>query len=135
MPQNRYYVSSDMDERALREIYLRGFEIAVRESAPRAVMTAYNRINGTYCANSRDLCTDILRCEWGFDGIVMTDWLSTGRDRADEAGCLNAGVDLIMPGGKGVVRTLKKRFREGRISREVLRRSSGRVLEQLLEGS
>ena len=63
-------------------------------------MSAYNKINGVYCANNRELCTDILGGEWGFDGIVMTDWLSTGEDRADEAGCLNAGVDLIMPGGK-----------------------------------
>ena len=129
---NRYYVSSDVDERALREIYLKGFEIAVRESAPKAVMSAYNKINGTYCANSRDLCTDILRSEWGFDGIVMTDWLSTGEDRAGEAECLSAGVDLIMPGGKKVVKALEKAWKEGRIREEDLRRSCGRVLEQLL---
>ena len=82
--ENRYYVSSDIDERAMREIYLRGFEIAVRESKPKSLMAAYNKINGTYCANNRELCTDILRSEWDYDGIVMTDWLSTGEDRADE---------------------------------------------------
>ena len=131
--ENRYYVSSDLDERALREIYLRGFEIAVRESHPKAVMSAYNKINGVYCANSRALCTDVLRGEWGFDGVVMTDWLSTGDDRADEASCLNAGVDLIMPGGKKVVKTLRKAVREGRISKETLRTSCARVLEQILE--
>ena len=131
--ENRYYVSSDLDERALREIYLRGFEIAVRESHPKAVMSAYNNINGVYCANSRALCTDVLRGEWGFDGIVMTDWLSTGDDRADEAGCLNAGVDLIMPGGKKVVKTLLKAVREGSVSNETLRESCARVLEQLLQ--
>lgn len=130
--ENRYYVSSDLDERALREIYLRGFEIAVREARPKAVMSAYNRINGVYCANSRALCTDILRGEWGFDGIVMTDWLSTGDDRADEAGCLNAGVDLIMPGGKKVVKELRNAHREGRVADDVLRLSCGRVLEQIL---
>ena len=132
--ENRYYVSSDLDERTLREIYLRGFEIVVREAKPRAVMSAYNKINGTYCANSRALCTDILRGEWGFDGIVMTDWLSTGEDRADEARCLNAGVDLIMPGGKSVVKALLKAHKEDRLSLEALRRSCGRVLDEILQG-
>ncbi len=130
--ENRYSVSSDMDERTLREIYLRGFEIAVREAKPKAVMSAYNRINGVYCANNRELCTGILRCEWGFDGLVMTDWLSTGRGRADEALCLRSGVDLIMPGGKGVVRALSKAVRSGALPAEDLRRSCGRVLDQLL---
>ncbi len=129
--ENRYYVSSDLDERTLREIYLRGFEIVVREAAPKAVMSAYNKINGIYCANNRELCTDILRGEWGFDGIVMTDWLSTGEDRADEAGCLNAGVDLIMPGGKKVVKALLKAYKDGRLSPDTLRQSCGRVLEQM----
>ncbi len=130
--EDRYFVSSDLDERTLREIYLRGFEIAVREAAPRAVMTAYNKINGVYCANSRTLCTDILRSEWGFDGIVMTDWLSTGKGRADEAECLNAGADLIMPGGKKTVKALRKAYEDGRLSTETLRRSCGRVLEEIL---
>lgn len=125
-------MSSDLDERTLREIYLRGFEIAVRESHPKAVMSAYNKLNGVYCANNRALCTDILRGEWGFDGIAMTDWFSTGEDRADEAGCLNAGVDLIMPGGKKVVKTLLQAHQEGRLSDEILRQSCGRVLEQIL---
>ena len=131
--ENRYYVSSELDERTLREIYLRGFEIVVREAGPKAVMSAYNKINGVYCANNRELCTDILRGEWGFDGIVMTDWLSTGEDRADEAGCLNAGVDLIMPGGKKVVKALLKAHKDGRLTDEALRQSSGRVLEQILD--
>ena len=130
--ENRYYMSSDLDERTLREIYLRGFEIAVRDSHPKAVMSAYNKVNGVYCANSRELCTDILRGEWGFDSIVMTDWLSTGEDRADEAGCLNAGVDLIMPGGKKVVKALLQANQNGRLSDEILRQSCGRVLEQIL---
>ena len=68
-------------------------------------MSAYNKLNGTYCADNRELCTDILRDEWGFTGLVMTDWLSTGEDRADEAACLNSGVDLIMPGGKKTVKS------------------------------
>ena len=100
---------------------------------PKAVMSAYNKINGVYCANNRELCTHILRGEWGFDGLVMTDWLSTGEDRADEAGCLNAGVDLIMPGGKKVVKALLNAVKDGRLRRETLRLSCGRVLEQLME--
>ncbi len=130
---NRYFVSSDLDERTLREIYLRGFEIVVREAAPKAVMSAYNKINGTFCANNKALCSDILRGEWGFDGIVMTDWLSTGKDRADEAGCLNAGVDLIMPGGKGTLKVLLRAVKDGRLSVDALRLCCGRVLNQILQ--
>ena len=130
--ENRYFVSSDLDERTLREIYLCGFEIVVREARPRAVMSAYNKLNGVYCANNRELCTDILRGEWGFDGIVMTDWLSTGEDRADEAGCLGAGVDLIMPGGKKVVKALLTAYKDGRLTDKTLRQCCGRVLEEIL---
>ncbi len=130
--ENRMHVSSDVDERVLREIYLRGFEIAVRESAPAAMMSAYNKINGTYCPNSHELSTDILRAEWGFAGLVMTDWLSTGKDRADEAGCVEAGVDLIMPGGKDVVKTLRRALAKGRLSSVAARRSAGRVLSAIL---
>ena len=95
--EDRYYVSSDVDERVLREIYLKGFEIAVKEGHPRFVMTAYNKINDVYCANNRELCTDMLRAEWGFCGAVMTDWLSTGEDRADEAEAISSGVNLSGP--------------------------------------
>ena len=130
---NRYFVSSDLDERTLREIYLRGFEIVVREAAPKAVMSAYNKINGTFCANNKALCSDILRGEWGFDGIVMTDWLSTGKDRAHEAGCLNAGVDLIMPGGKGTRKALLDACKDGRLACDTLRLCCGRVLNQILQ--
>ena len=129
---NRMYNSSDVDEKTLREIYLRGFEIAVREAAPKAVMSAYNKINDVYCANNRELCTDILRGEWGFEGIVMTDWLSTAKDRADEAECLNAGVDLIMPGGISVVNALRKAYRKGQLRKETVCRCCARVLEQIL---
>lgn len=131
--ENRYYVSSDLDERALREIYLRGFEIAITESHPHAVMSAYNKINGIYCANSKELCSDILRCEWGFDGVVMTDWLSTGDDRADEALAIEAGVDLIMPGGKKTVRALKTALKENRLSQKAVYSACERVLNLIIE--
>lgn len=130
--ENRYYVSSDMDERTLRELYLRGFEIAIKESKPKALMTAYNKINGVYCAENRDLLQSILRREWGFDGLVMTDWLSTGEDRAQNAAALAAGVDLIMPGGSGVCRELGKAYRAGKLSGEAIERASGRVLKLIM---
>ena len=129
---NRQHVSSDLDERVLREIYLKGFEIAVKEAKPKAVMSAYNLINGVYCPNSRELCTDILRREWGFEGIVMTDWLATGKGRASEAKATESGVDMIMPGGNGVVRALQKGLRSGSLTKETVRKSCGRVLELIL---
>ena len=96
---NRRGVSAILSERALREIYLKGFEIAVREEKPWAIMTSYNRINGVHTANSRDLCTIAARKEWGFDGIIMTDWTTTNRDGGSSAAkCISAGNDLVMPG-------------------------------------
>ena len=129
---NRQYVSSDLDERSLREIYLKGFEITVKEAAPKAVMSAYNLINEVYCPNSRELCTDILRNEWGFEGLVMTDWFATGKKRADDVCAILSGVDIIMPGGKAVLRALRTGFKKGRLSKETIRTSCGRVLELIL---
>src|SRR5699024_5711896 len=71
---NRMGCDSILSERTLREIYLKGFEIAVRESQPMAIMTSYNLINGIHAANCGDICTKAARCEWGFQGIIMTDW-------------------------------------------------------------
>ena len=130
--ENRYYVSSDMDERTLREIYLRGFEIVVKEANPKALMTAYNKINGVYCPASTDLIDMILRREWGFDGVVMTDWLSTGEDRAQNADCIANGMDLIMPGGSGVWKELSKAHKAGRLSADSIRRAAYNVLNLVL---
>ena len=85
--------SSEIDERTLRELYLAPFEIAVREGGSLGVMTAYNRLNGTWCAE-HDVVRDVLRGEWGFDGLVVTDWGAVG----STVGSLRAGVDLEMPG-------------------------------------
>ncbi|MDO5425261.1 MAG: glycoside hydrolase family 3 C-terminal domain-containing protein [Eubacteriales bacterium] len=94
---NRFFCDSVLSERALREIYLKGFEIAVKTSRPMSIMTSYNMINGLHTANSYDLCTMAARREWGFTGIVMTDWQTTKRG-SDSAVCMQAGNDLIMPG-------------------------------------
>ncbi|BCZ48953.1 beta-glucosidase [Clostridium gelidum] len=86
--------NNTVSERALREIYLKGFEIAVKNAKPMAIMTSYNKLNGKYTAANHDLCTDIPRGEWNFKGLIMTDWLSG----ADPIESMHAGNDLIMPG-------------------------------------
>ena len=101
---NRQHSNSHCTERALREIYLKGFEIAVGNSRPLSLMTSYNLLNGIHTANHRELLTDILRCEWGFKGLVMTDWGTTEDKPGFKYGCSNAalcvkaGNDLTMPG-------------------------------------
>lgn len=127
----RRTVSADVDERVLREIYWKGFEIAVKTSHPRAVMAAYNKLNGVYCANNSQLCNDLLRCEWNFDGIVMTDWMSTGKELANEAECLRCGTDLIMPGGEKDVQTLLDAYRIGCLKETDIRRAAGRLLQAI----
>jgi beta-glucosidase len=124
---NRTGVSSNVNERALREIYLRGFEIAVRLSQPLSVMTSYNRLNKTYTANRHDLCTDILRCEWGFTGMVMTDWGSCDPGRGKPELCAPAGNDLVMPGSENDREEILK------LDRNTLRRAACRVLRVILQ--
>ena len=94
----RMYASSDMDERTLREIYLAGFETAVKKSDPWTLMCSYNRINGTYASENKWLLTDVLRDEWGYDGLVMSDWGAV----SDRIKGIAAGLDLEMPGSGGV---------------------------------
>lgn len=107
---NRLYSNSHVSERALREIYLKGFEICVKSSQPMSVMSSYNLLNGIHTANNYDLLTAVLRDEWGFAGIVMTDWGTTGTlfleetshkyGNASPAGCVKAGNELTMPGAQ-----------------------------------
>lgn len=124
---NRYGNSSQVSERALREIYLKGFGIAVRESQPRALMTSYNLINGVHTAQSRDLIDTILRREFGFEGIVMTDWvMGVMTSRADKHPAVEpdqvaaAGGDLFMPGCRGDYDHILRGLKAGRLSREQL---------------
>ena len=129
--ENRNHVSSNMTERALREIYLRGFEIAVRESNAKGLMTSYNKINGIYANNSKDLLTHVLRQEWGFDGLVMTDWTATAKGQSDPAKCIESGNDLLMPGSSSDKKRIKKAIRDGKLTRRDLNRCAGRVLDAI----
>ena len=99
---------SVVSERALREIYLRGFEIAVKETQPMALMSSYNCVNGVHTANSYDLITKVLRQEWGFQGLVMTDWTTTGVGGSSPIACMHAGNDLIMPGSPEDISLLRQ---------------------------
>lgn len=128
---NRKGSDSILSERTLREIYLKGFEIAVKEAKPMAIMTSYNLVNGVHSANSYDLCTTVARGEWGFRGIIMTDWTTT-----DQAGgsiphlCINAGNDLIMPGTKEDLQELREAQKEGSLSREALKACAARLIAE-----
>jgi len=124
----REYMSSNLSERALREIYLRGFQYLVAEIQPWSVMSSYNKVNGVYTPNSHDLLTKVLRYEWGFKGLVMTDWNSTDPNKGSHADCLPAGNDLIMPGGKGVRKVLKRTLKDGSLERDDLKRCAVNVL-------
>lgn len=130
---DRQIADSRVSERALREIYLRGFEIAVREGRPAAVMTSYNKVNGCYAAESAGLLQEVLRAEWGYDGLVMTDWYVTGSKLADPAKAVAAGTDLIMP-GRGFDRSrLDSMFRKGSAERWKIAVSAARVLRAAME--
>ena len=129
---NRNKTNANVSERALREIYLRGFEIAVREANPGSVMTSYNKVNGTYANNSYDLLTKVLRNEWGFDGLVMTDWFATGNKLGSHALALSAGNDLIMPGGNGAEKEILKALEAGEISEKDVKRCASNVLRGIL---
>lgn len=126
---NRMGSNSILSERALREIYLRGFEIAVKESQPMSIMTSYNLINGVHAANNYDLCTKAARDEWGFQGVIMTDWTTTENDESCTAsGCMRAGNDLIMPGCPGDHENLRKELEEGTLSLEELKACISRLV-------
>ena len=110
---NRMGVDAHVSERTLREIYLRGFEIAVKEGAPTAIMSSYNLINGVHAANSKDLCTRIAREEWGFDGVIMSDWNTTvPEDGSIPWVCVAAGNDIIMPGNPDDDKTFVMRIKK-----------------------
>ena len=132
---NRYGSNSIVSERALREIYLKGFEIAVRESRPRALMTSYNLLNGVHTSERRDLIQDVLRAEFGFDGIVMTDWIISamymGKKKyavPNAAKTAAAGGDLHMPGSRGDLKAMLKGLETGLVTRRQLMLNATRVI-------
>ena len=126
---NRMGSDSIVSERTIRELYLKGFEIAVKESQPLSIMTSYNLINGVHAANNRDLCTDVARNEWGFKGMIMTDWTTTERDDSCTAsGCMRAGNDLVMPGCFGDHDNMKKELEEGTLKLEDLKACIARLV-------
>jgi len=132
---NRYGSNSIVSERAMREIYLRGFEIAMKESQPYALMTSYNLLNGFHTSERRDLVEDILRAEFGFKGIVMTDWLvgvlNSGKKKypaPNAAKIAAAGGDLVMPGRPGDLKAMREGLKNGTVTRQQLLVNGARVL-------
>ena len=132
---NRNGISSNVSERTLREIYLKGFEIAVKKSQPKTVMSSYNMLNHIYTANRHDLLTDILRSEWGFEGLVMTDWGSTNEKAGRPEKTAPSGNDLIMPGSDYDRECILKAIKNGEMTPEVVRRSACRVLRMMLNAN
>ena len=135
---NRTHCNSHCDERALREIFLKGFEIAIKESNPQSLMTSYNLVNGIHSANHKELIHDILRSEWGYEGLVMTDWGTTDAadpslkyGSSDPALCIKAGNDLIMPGSQNDVDAIIGAVGK-EISLEDLKACAGRVISTVL---
>ena len=116
-----------MSERTAREIYLKPFEMVIRNTPVRTVMTSFNKINGTFAGGSHDLCTKILRDEWGFHGVVVTDWgdMDIVVDGAD---AVAAGNDVVMPGGPPVIAQVLKGYEEGRVNREQLEAAAAHLL-------
>ncbi len=120
-------VDSIVDARTAREIYLKPFEMVVKEVKPKTLMTSFNKINGCFAAGNRILCTDILRGEWGYDGIVITDWGDMDAV-VDGADAVAAGNDVVMPGGPPVIQQVLKGYKEGRVTLEELRTAVSRIV-------
>lgn len=121
---NRMNTDARISQRALREIYLKGFEIAIKESKPWTVMTSYNYINGTYASESKDLVETILRDEWGYEGTVMTDWFG-GKDGAKQ---MWAGNDMLQPGKAEQFDSIVAGVKSGKLAESDLDRNVARIL-------
>lgn len=138
---NRFGSDSIISERALREIYLQGFEICVKEAQPMAIMTSYNLINEVHAANSYDLCTKIARDEWGFKGLIMTDWGTTNEMPEGYAKCsrpeicIQAGNDLICPGVVSDHEQIRVALKNGTLKESELRRSVARLIAIILKSN
>ncbi|NOT92820.1 glycoside hydrolase family 3 C-terminal domain-containing protein [Ferruginibacter sp.] len=126
--RNRNTVDAIVGERAMREIYLKGFEIAVKEAKPWTVMSSYNKLNGTYTSEEYDLLTTILRKEWGFKGIVMTDWFG-GKDAVAQ---MKAGNDLLMPGTAEQKKAITNAVTNKSLDLKVVNENAERIVNYIL---
>lgn len=129
---DRRTISENVGLRALRELYLRNFEIAIRQGKPKALMTAYNKVNGVYAAENYDLVTKVLRNEWGYEGLVMTDW-TTEANMLDAANSMRAGVNLMMPGIGRDKKAIKGAMKSGLLPESLMRTNASYVLEVIGE--
>ena len=136
---NRLNSNSKLSERALREIYLKGFKIAIDEGKPLALMTSYNLVNGVHTSESFNLIVDVLRNEWRYKGLIMTDWSTSGRKQFLKSknpaqnifNIIKAGVDLMMPGSKIDYDILERKWNEHSLYKKDLLRCAGKVYEML----
>ena len=122
--KDRTMVSADIDERTLREIYLKGFEIAVKKAKPASVMCAYNKVNSIWCSENRHLLTDVLKKDWGYEGFVISDWGAVH----DIGKAVAAGLDLQMPENAKIVENLKEALEENKLTMEAVDAAVERVL-------
>ena len=124
-------VDSIVSARAVRELYLKPFEMVITKGRPTTIMSSFNKINGTFAAGNHVLCTEILRGEWGFDGAVVTDWGDMDQV-VDGADAIHAGNDVIMPGGPPVIRQVLQGYEEGRVTLQEMRLAAAHLLNHLL---
>ncbi|WP_310379078.1 glycoside hydrolase family 3 C-terminal domain-containing protein [Flavobacterium sp.] len=140
--RNRMGINAHVSERALREIYLRGFEIAVKESQPWTIMSSYNLLNGKYTSERNDLLTTVLRDEWGFKGLVMTDWFGgynsfrapfSPNAVSNVTDQLTAGNDLLMPGLPAQKQAILDNMKSGKLSKDSIDKNVSKILELVLK--